>query len=392
MAVAMQQSFSAINFFKYMQFFKNYNKSALEAQWIAQWIAFGPMIFQAARVLRNTGILSALDLNSKRKMNLSEIVEAVDLSEYGVRVLLESGLSIGLVTVDEEGYYAITKTAYFILHDKLTNVNMNFVHDVCYKGMFSLDKSIETGKPEGLAEFGEWDTVYEALSHLPPHVQKSWFEFDHFFSDNAFNAVLKLVMKSRPSRLLDIGGNTGKWALACTRYSPDVEVTIMDLPGQLEMAKKNIDPVEKTGRIKYHPVNILDESIPFPKGHDTIWMSQFLDCFSEDQIVSILKRCHEALEDDGQVFIMEPFWDLQEYETAAFCLQQTSLYFTAIANGNSQMYDSRVFIKCIERAGFVVTEQKDKIGLSQTLLQCHKADASPRVYNTDSIQQPLLNQ
>ena len=41
------------------------------------------------------------------------------------------------------------------------------------------------------------------------------------------------------------------------------------------------------------------KSNPFPKGYDAIWMSQFLDCFSEEEIVSILKRCYDALDDDG---------------------------------------------------------------------------------------------
>ena len=171
------------------QFFSTDNKSAIEAKGLAQWIAFGPMIFQAARVLRDTGILKTLQDSLPTGLTIAELVEKVKLSTYGVRVLLEAGLSIGLVIVDEAECYNITKTGHFILNDSLTNVNMNFVHDVCYKAMFSLDKSIETGKPEGLSEFGNWNTIYEGLSELPPHVQKSWFEFDHFFSDNAVNAV-----------------------------------------------------------------------------------------------------------------------------------------------------------------------------------------------------------
>lgn len=373
-----------------MHFFSTDNKSAIESKGLAQWIAFGPIIFQAARVLRNTGILSAIEASLPTGLTMEEVVEKVNLPKYSVRVLLESGLSIGLVLVRDE-YYTITKTGHFILHDRLTNVNMNFVHDVCYQGMFNLDKSIETGKPEGLSVFGEWNTIYEALSELPDHVQKSWFEFDHFFSDNAFNAVLKLVMKTKPKKLLDIGGNTGKWAIACTKYDPDVCITIMDLPGQLSMAGKSLQANGLLNRVTLQPINILDESIPFPKGHDTIWMSQFLDCFSEDQIVSILKRCHDALDDNGQVFIMEPFWDRQQYETAAFCLHQTSLYFTALANGNSQMYDSRVFKKCIEKAGFMITEQVDKIGISQSLLQCRKAVVKNNILKENSFPIALEN-
>jgi len=36
------------------------------------------------------------------------------------------------------------------------------------------------------------------------------------------------------------------------------------------------------------------------------------------------------------------------------------------------MYDSRVFKKCIDEAGFEVVEQIDGIGLSHSLLKCRK--------------------
>ena len=85
------------------------------------------------------------------------------------------------------------------------------------KDCSTLDKSIETGKPVGLKEFGEWDTIYEGLSSLPTQVQKSWFAFDHFFSDLAFPPALSKVYNGSIKKILDIGGNTGKWAIASAR-------------------------------------------------------------------------------------------------------------------------------------------------------------------------------
>ncbi|MGZ5134330.1 MAG: methyltransferase [Flavitalea sp.] len=352
---------------------KAHQSSALAAKEAAQWIAFAPVVFQSARVLRESGILLELELTGREGLTIAEVAEKVKLSIYGVRVLLESGLGIGLVERHEDKF-TITKTGHFILHDELTNIHMNFVHDVCYKGLFSLDQSIESGKPEGLKVFGEWATIYEGLSSLPKHVQKSWFGFDHYHSDHAFPAALPQVFKYNPRNLLDIGGNTGKWAIACAKQNPDVHITIMDLPGQLKMAKARIDELKLTDRVSFFPTNILDESLPFPKGHDIIWMSQFLDCFSEAEIVSIMKRCYDALDESGSVLILEPFWDRQKFEVAAFCMQQTSLYFTALANGNSQMYNSETFIACIEQAGFFIDEQIDNIGFSHTLLKCVKAN------------------
>jgi ubiquinone/menaquinone biosynthesis C-methylase UbiE len=353
-----------------MNFFETDVRTALEAKGKAQWIAFAPFVFQATRVLRDTGIL--LDAERNPGLRLEELTGRAKLPPYGVRVLVEAALGIGLLTCRDEKYYA-TKTTSFILHDELTRVNMDFVHDVCYQGMFFLDKSIRNGKPEGLNVFGNWSTIYEGLSKLPPQVQKSWFAFDHFYSDTAFPEVLPYVFENKPRTLLDIGGNTGKWALKCLEYNADVKVTIMDLPGQVEMAKEQIAKRGLADRMSYVETNLLDESQPFPSGFDAIWMSQFLDCFSEQEIRSIMKRCRGGLSPNGCVYILEPFWNRQRFEASAFALQQTSLYFTAMANGNSQMYDSAVFIRCVEEAGFAVTEEKNLIGISHTLLKCKPA-------------------
>lgn len=402
MEVVMPRSFSANNNNKQdkMTFFNTDTKTALEAKEAAQWIAYGPVVFQSARVLRNSGILSSISESKNEGITLKEIMVKVKLPLYGVRVLVESGLSIGLILQhtppltasdgqsrpdgklkrsdeqirsETETRYTLTKTGYYILHDELTRINMDFVHDVCYKGLFSLDKSIETGKPEGLKEFGNWSTIYEALSQLPGDVQRSWFSFDHFFSDDAFPKVLPKVYKNGTKKLLDIGGNTGKWAIASAKFRNDIEVTIMDLPGQLNVAKSKVNECGLSDQVNFMETNVLDAGVQFPKGFDAIWMSQFLDCFSEEQIVSILKRCHNALSDDAHVFVLEPFWDRQRFEIAAFCLQQTSLYFTALANGCSQMYSFQTFHACIREAGFEIEEQVDQIGLSQTLLKLRKA-------------------
>lgn len=353
-----------------MKFYKEDRLTALEAKEKAQWIAFAPMVFQATRALRDLGILTHVSLSKEKGVTLEEIADAIKVSTYGIRVLLEAGLGIGLLVV-QEGRYRLTKTGYFILHDRLTQVNMDFMNDVCYQGAFFLNESIKEEKPVGLQVFGQWKTIYEALSQLPPGVQKSWFGFDHFYSDYAFPDVLPHVFKNKPGRILDIGGNTGKWALQCVAYDPQVSVTLMDLPGQLNMAKEKVKQQGYETRIDFYACNILDEQQPFATGYDVIWMSQFLDCFSENQITSILKRCKAALLEGGSIFILEPFWDRQRFEASAFALQQTSLYFTTMANGNSQMYCSETFLQCIEKAGLRIIDQKDLIGVSHTLIECN---------------------
>ena len=106
---------------------------------------------------------------------------------------------------------------------------------------------------------------------------------------------MPFVFKNKPKNLLDIGGNTGKWALQCVQFDADVRVTIADMPGQLRMAEKNVGSGPSTDRINYHALNSLNSSDKLPSGHDAVWMSQSLDCFSQEEIKSIFKRTAAVL-------------------------------------------------------------------------------------------------
>ncbi len=346
--------------------------SAVEAKYEAQKLAFAPIYFQCMVALRKLGILKYI--SSKRNgTNIYAISKDLNLTEYGVRVLLEAADVSGVVEYLDTDTVKLTKVGYFILKDRLTDVNINYVDDVCYDGVKSLTESIKSGKPEGLKVFGNWKTVYEGLADLPDQVKKSWFEFDHFYSDDAFPYALKIVNESNPQYIFDVGGNTGKWAFACCDYDENVKVKILDLPGQLNVAKKNAEEKNLTDRIDFHQIDLLDDFQKIPKGADTFWMSQFLDCFSKEEILSILKNVHQASDENTNVYIMEPFYDNQEYKAAEYCLTGTSLYFTTIANGNSKMYSIKVMYDLVKEAGFEVVEEFPLVGNSyHTILRCRQ--------------------
>ena len=356
-----------------MNFFKADNRSAFQAKAEAQRIAFAPVTFQVCRILRDSGILELALKSGAAGITLPEVVAKTGLPRYGVKVLMESGLGIGVFCLND-GRFTATKLGYFMLRDQMTRVNMDVMHDVCYRGLFELDKSIAESRPAGLKTLGDWKTFYEGLSSLTPKARDSWLAFDHYYSDAAFPAALKLVFADRPRRLLDVGGNTGKWAVACAKFDPDVKITIADLPQQLDFARETVRENRLEGRVEFLAADLLDESQPLPGGHDAIWMSQFLDCFSEKQIVTILRRAAQAMNVGSRLYILELFWDRQSNETAAFCLQQTSLYFACIANGNSQMYHSSDLLDCLAASGLKAIGDRDHVGHFHTLLTCALAE------------------
>lgn len=356
---------------------KRYTKdpySAREAQRMAEFISFGPIVFQASRLLVKYGILDLLR-DHRDGLTEKEIIKETGLPEYTVTCLMEAGLSIGTVLVDvDTDRYTLSKVGWFLLTDEAARVNMDFNNDVNYEGFFRLDESFKEHRPAGLECLGNWKTIYEGLSTLPEPAKTSWFAFDHFYSNHSFEEALGIIFDRPVRHLLDVGGNTGKWALQCVEHDPDVEVTVFDLPGQIEMMRKETAGKPGAERIDGVGGDLLDPATAFPrdKEYDVIWMSQFLDCFSKEEILGILKRSAEILRPGARLCIMELLWNRQRFEPAAFCLTMTSLYFTAMANGNSKMYYSEDLIGLIGEAGMRVERIVDGIGQGHNIIICVK--------------------
>lgn len=365
-----------------MQLFENLKRvftkepyNAQQAQEMAHLYSWGAVIFQVCRLLIKYGILDLLN-DHREGLTQNEIARAAGLSDYAAKCLLESALTTHIVLIDTEtDKYYLAKTGWFLLRDAMIRADIDFNHDVNYEGWFVLDKALEKGQPAGLKHFGDWPTIYEGLSSLPEQVQKSWFGFDHYYSDHSFDEALAIIHANNTRHLLDVGGNTGRFAMRCVASNPTIEVTICDLPQQIKMMKQATDGQPGSERIHGVGMNILDESVAFPTDtrYDVIWMSQFLDCFSEQQIVSILRRAAAVLDSNNRIYIMETLWDRQDYVPAAMSLTMTSLYFTALANGNSKMYNTDDLTRLIQQAGLEIEQIYDRIGNGgHSILVCKK--------------------
>lgn len=349
------------------------NLTALQAKFAAQKLAFAPAAFQTAKAMVDLHILEAIEDSKTKGLTIEAIIDKTGLSSYTVKLLVEFSLSLELVKIvpnSNPNAYVLGKTGYFLLNDELTKANMNFMNDVCYQGLFYLQDSLKTGKPAGLKVFGDWDTIYQGLSSLPEQVQKSWFAFDHYYSDSIFDAALPIVFKEKPRHIMDIGSNTGKFTKAALSYNNQVLVTMVDLPQQIAMAQKNPDLFGFKDRIETFPTNILNAGEELPSNVDTVWMSQFLDCFSLDEVQGILRKIKKYVPSHCNIFVLEPLWDMQRFEAASYSIQATSIYFAAMANGNSKMYSYSDLVSAIEAAGCTLIRAHHNLGInSYSLLQ-----------------------
>lgn len=341
-----------------------HKKEVINALTEAQKIAFAPFSFHAVSAMLDLGLLKEIDAQPSDTQYLQEQLE---LSEYTVNTLLEVSETIGLVK-NNDGRFSITTLGKAFLYDEMTRVNFNFTKDVCYKGAEKLKESFVSAEPLGLREFGfEGKTIYPYLSKLPEKMKKSWFEFDHYYSDNSFDIIYKII--SPVKKIFDIGANTGKFERVCLKYNKNQDLTLIDLPENIEVIKND----SELAGCKFHSADILDDKQNLPQISGAVIMSQFLDCFSKAQIKFILEKIAQASQADTKIYILEPFIDRQKFAGAKYSLVHTSLYFTCMANGCSKMYSFTDMEKLITEAGLKVNAVYDSIGAHDyTLLECVK--------------------
>ncbi|MBQ3310763.1 SAM-dependent methyltransferase [bacterium] len=350
-----------------MSTIKRKNKNSIvEDLTQAQKFIFAPFAFQALAALLDLGIIEFLD---KQPASETEIINTLHLDEYTVKTLLQIAFLNNIVENDND-IYCLTKIGRLFLYDDMTKANFNFVKDVCYLGISNLTESFKERSPIGLRKFVDGHpTIYSALTVLPEQMKKSWYEFDHFYSDNSFEEVFSVITQ-KYSRIYDIGGNTGKFEILCLSHDSNFDITMFDLKCNIDKIKTN----PALDKCKFYPINVLDKEPNYPSfKNGAILMSQFLDCFSKNDIIKILKDLSKKMDDKSAIYILEPYTDMQKFEGAKYSLTHASLYFTSMANGVSKFYTLKEMKEIIKIAGLNISKQFDDIGsFNYTLLECKK--------------------
>ncbi len=339
----------------------------------AQSIAFAPFVFQAVAAAKDCGLLQALG-ESDSPLPVSALAQKVALSEYAVTVLCDILESSEVIERDENHAYRLSRVGECLIYDQMTEVNFDFSNLVNYAPLKHTLKALQSGKPAGLKEYDEtWTTIYPHLKDLPQKSRRAWFAFDHFHSDSAYQAALNILKDRQVRYFVDIGGNTGRFTKKALATWQDSRACIVDLPEQIGLMRQNTNLKSLQNRIDTVPINWLDpDAQPLIKEKvDLIWMSQFLDCFSRAEAVSILKRVKNLARQNGAtVAILEPLVDHQRNRAATLSIACSSLYFSCLANGNSKFFSSEELKGIIDESGLTIKSISEPIGVGHSLYLC----------------------
>jgi hypothetical protein len=108
---------------------------------------------------------------------------------------------------------------------------------------------------------------------------------------------------SRCRRILDVGGNSGEFALRICRSFPDVHATVFDLPLVCEIGLEHVRSEPEAGRIAFVKGNALTD--PLPGGFDLVTFKSMLHDWPEREAAGLMAGAGESLVPGGTMLIFE---------------------------------------------------------------------------------------
>jgi SAM-dependent methyltransferase len=106
---------------------------------------------------------------------------------------------------------------------------------------------------------------------------------------------------SGATRLLDVGGGSGAFAIALVERVPGLRAVVLDLPEVVAVARDYRDAAGLTDRIGLLPGDAAE--LDWPPGQDVVLMSYLLSALAGHQIDDVLARARAALVPGGLLVV-----------------------------------------------------------------------------------------
>jgi len=189
------------------------------------------------------------------------------------------------------------------------------------------------GKPEYLAGLGHgvnlwqsWSTMTEAvrrgtsvISREPVERGAEWLTSFiaamHTRAVRMADGVVALLDLSGVSRVLDVGAGSGAYCTAFVRADKRIRATAFDLPHVIPLTQQYVHQVGVRNNVDFVGGDCNADSLG--SGFDLIFLSALIHSNSFEENQTLLRKCTDSLNPNGQVVIQDFIMD-EDRTTPAF--------------------------------------------------------------------------
>jgi ubiquinone/menaquinone biosynthesis C-methylase UbiE/predicted transcriptional regulator len=313
--------------------------------------------FQRSAALAGAIELDVFSIIAAGSTTTGQIASKCNASERGIRSLCDALVGIGLLRKNEAKYSLTLDTATFL--DRRSPAFMGgAARFLCHPKQHEAWEGLLPAVKAGTSQSDEYATDVES---------EIWVDFAKgmaAFMMPAAQRIAELAGTAQPIRVLDIAASHGIYGIMVAKSSPQAEITALDWPHVLEVAKENARKFAVMERYKTIPGSFFE--VDLGSGYDLALLTNFLHHFDRETCIGIIRKLKSALEPGGKIatvdFVMD---DDRVTPTGAAWFSLAMLVGTKAGDS----YTFAEFSQMFREAGFANTRRYEVMpGSPQSIL------------------------
>jgi SAM-dependent methyltransferase len=299
-------------------------------EWMALRMNLAPLplvdtqvAYNAARAIMAGAELGIYEAIGKQQKTAEEISAVCRTNTHATTQLLNCLVGLGYLTWNNEKYGLKKKFYKWLLKESESNLIGKLRFQIYeWNWMAMLEDYIRTGQPmklHSIEDPKEWNAYQEGMRDLSINAAK--------------DLAKKIPIPKEASSMLDIGGSHALYSIEICKRHPELNSTVLELPGALESAAAIAKRYDTTGRVKHKGGNALTDDLGVEQ-YDVVMINNVVHHFTIEQNKALANKIARALKPGG-IYIIGEFIRANKPGEGGAVAATSGLYFSVIsASGN----------------------------------------------------------
>ena len=165
------------------------------------------------------------------------------------------------------------------------------------------------------------------------------------------------------TRVLDVGGGSGAYAIAFAKAKPDLEVTVFDLPEVTPLTEQYVAKAGQSERVRTRSGDMTTDDLG--ADYDLVWIAAVCHMFSPEEVAALFAKAHASLRSGGRIAVNDFFLD--EDKTSPRFGALFALNMLVNTPGGSS-YSEAEYTDWLQVAGFKNVRRLDPLGVGDMIV------------------------
>ncbi len=287
------------------------------------------------------------------KRDLITLSSITGISPDRLEILLNALVVLGLLRKDGSYYYNTEVSEKYLSCSSEMFAGSIILHNIrCWRGWTDL-----------------LDTLYGDFrqSRMSDDERRYFIDAMDVISKKRVPLIIDKLNLPERSRLLDLGGGPGTYAMEFKKNYPELDVIIFDLSEVIDITEEYLKKGGYSGLIKTIRGDFLTGTIG--SSYDVVWISQVIHMLTEKECSLVFEKVYNALNHRGKIIIHDFFLSddgLHPEEAVIFGLHMIAV------NGKGKTYRFYQIEELLSRIGFKGIKRHPFITPATSLITAEK--------------------